>query len=189
MILLRHLPLLLPAIALAGLYVPEPAPLLNEAKPLDVDLRRNGVLAHVCDSGFNVGVAIDLVRLSDQEKFRIVLDPKLDRPLPPGRPPRLATRVVFQQIPPGRYAAVKLSLGDRDPVPFAPDTLEVKAGQILSFGRVRIDADLDFLGMLDQVRVTTWNDTLEPRIREVRAFGLDTLPVARKALKWKIRKK
>jgi len=181
--------LILPASVLAGPYVPTSALLVNEAKPLEVDSKANGFIAHVCDSGFNVGLMVDLVRLSDQEKYRIVLDPKLDRPVPLGKPPRLPTTVVFQQIPPGTWLATKLSLGDRDPVRFGPDTLVVKVGQILSLGRIRVDADLDFLGMLDRVRVTTWSDTIEARIRAVHARGLDTLPVVRKSVAWIIQKK
>lgn len=182
------LSLLLPVAALAGLYVPTSALLVNEAKPLDVDSKRNGFIAHVCDSGFNVGLMVDLVRVSDQEKYRIVLDPKIDRPVPLGKPPRLPTSVVFQQIPPGVYLATKLSLGDREPVRFGPDTLVVKAGQILSLGRIRANADLDFLGMLDQVRIATWSDTIEARIRAVHVGGLDTLPIFSKSIQWIIRK-
>jgi hypothetical protein len=185
---LRSILLFLPVAALAGLYVPTTALLVNEAKPLDIDLRRNGLVAHVCDSGFNVGLSVDLMRISDQERFRMVLDPKLDRPLPPGHAPRLASDVVLQQLPPGSYLVRKVGLGDRDPVAIDPDTLVVKAGQILSLGRVRIAADLDFLGMLEQVRISTWNDTLEPRLKAIKAQGIDTLPVTLKRLKWTVRK-
>lgn len=179
---------LLPAAASAGLYVPTTALLVNEARPLDVDLRRNGLVAHVCDSGFNVGVTIDLERVSDQEKFRIVLDPRLDRPVAPGRPARLSSDVVLQQLPPGAYLARKLGLGDRDPVPFGPDTLVVQPGRILSLGRLRIAGDLDFMGMLLKVRVGTWNDTIAPRLKAIHALGVDTLPIDSKRLDWTIRK-
>jgi|GEM_PF-1164419 len=188
MALLRRVALLLPAAALAGLYVPTPALLVNRAKPQEVDLRENGLVAHIRDSGFDVGVHVDLVRLADQEKFRISLDP---RPPPPGGPnrPYHGTDVVFQQLPPGTYLATKISLGTDDPVAFKPDTLVVRAGQILSLGRIRVAPDLDMLGLMEKLEVQTTVWDIDSAIKAVRAYGIDTLPVVSKHLRWTVEPK
>lgn len=180
--------LLFSASAFAGLYVPSHAVLVNQAKSLDVDLKSNGLLAHVCDTGFNVGVQIDLKRIKDEEKFRIALDPRLSSPLRPGQPPRLPTDVVLQQLPPGTYTATKISLGDRDPVPFKSDTFTVEAGQILSFGKIRIEPKLDFLGFLLRIEVVTLPDSIQGKIKAIHAYGIDALPIRTKPLKWIVEK-
>jgi hypothetical protein len=180
--------LLLATTAFAGLYVPSQALLVNEAKSLDVDPKANGFLAHVCDTGFNVGVKIDLKRIPDDEKFRIVLDPRLSAPLRPGQPHRLPTDVVLQQIPPGRYLATKITLGDQDPVPFKADTFAIAAGQILSLGKIRIEPKLDFLGFLLRIEITTGPDSIQGRIKAIHAYGIDALPIQTKPVKWIVEK-
>jgi hypothetical protein len=180
--------LLLSTSAFAGLYVPTQALLVNQAKALDVDLKSNGLLAHVCDSSFNVGVKIDLKRISDEEKFRMVLDPRLSAPLRPGQPPRLPTNVVLQQIPPGKYVATKITLGDKDPVPFKSDTLVVQAGHILSLGRIRIEPKLDFMGFLLRIEISTQPDSIQAKIKAIHSYGIDTLPIQTKSVKWTIEK-
>ena len=184
----RFLVVLLPAAALAGLYVPTQALLVNRAKRAEVDLKSNGLIAHLRDTGFDVGVKVDIERVSDQEKYRIVLDPRPSDSAHPGKAPK-GTSVVFQQLPPGVYLATKISLGQNDPIPFKPDTLVVRAGQILSLGKVRIRPRLDMLGLMEtlEVRTTVWG--IDSAIRSVHAYGIDTLPLVAKQLRWEIEKK
>jgi hypothetical protein len=184
----RLLLLALPAAALAGLYVPTQALLVNRAKPPEVDLAANGLIAHIRDTGFDVGVQIDLRRVSDQEKFRFSLDPRPSSPMHPGRTSR-GTDVVFQQLPPGVYVATKISLGTNDPVPLKPDTLVVRAGQILSLGKVRVRPELDVLGLMEKLDVQTRVWVIDSSIKAVRAYGIDTLPVVSKQLRWTIEAK
>jgi len=188
MLRIRQLLLTLPAVAVAGLYVPTQALLVNRAKPQEVDLAANGLIAHIRDSGFDVGVQVDLVRLSDQEKFRFSLDPRPINPMHPARTSR-GTDVVFQQLPPGTYLATKISLGTNDPVPFKPDTLVVRAGQILSLGRVRVSPELDMLGLMDKLDVLTRVWDIDSAIGAVHAYGIDSLPVVSKHLHWTVEPK
>jgi hypothetical protein len=184
----RFLFVLWPTAALAGLYVPTQALLVNRAKRIEVDVKANGLIAHIRDTGFDVGVQVDLVRLSDEEKFRITLDPRPKDPAHPEKTPK-GTTVVFQQVPPGVYVANKISLGAKDPVPFEPDTFEVRAGQILSFGEVRVQPELDMLGMMEKLEVRTKVWVIDSAIHAVHAYGIDTLPVVSKRLRWEIEKK
>ncbi|HXP90199.1 MAG TPA: hypothetical protein VN931_04620 [Fibrobacteria bacterium] len=184
----RLLLLSLPAAALAGLYVPTQALLVNRAKPSEVDLKTNGLIAHIRDTGFDVGVQVDLARLSDQEKFRLSLDPRPPSPPRAGRTSR-GTDVVFQQLPPGTYVATRIALGTNDPVPFKPDTLVVRVGQILSLGRVRVSPQLDMLGLMEKLEVQTRVWVIDSSIKAVRAYGIDTLPVVSKRIRWTIEAK
>jgi hypothetical protein len=184
----RSLLVLLPAAALAGLYVPTQALLVNRAKRMEVDVKANGLIAHIRDTGFDVGVQVDLQRVSDEEKFRIVLDPRPSDPAHPGKAPS-GTSVVFQQLPPGTYLATRISLGAKDPIPFKPDTLVVRAGQILSLGKVVVRPELDMLGLMDKLEVRTRIWVIDSAIKAVHAYGIDTLPVVSKQLKWEIEKK
>jgi len=180
--------LLLPAAAFAGLYVPTQALLVNRAKRVEVDVKDNGLIAHIRDTGFDVGVQVDLKRVSDDEKFRIVLDPRPPDPSHPGKTPS-GTSVVFQQLPPGIYLATKISLGSKDAIPLKPDTFVVRAGQILSLGKVRIWADLDMLGFMEKLQVQTKVWAIDSAIRAVHAYGIDSLPVVAKQIRWEIEKK
>lgn len=184
----RFLLALLPAAALAGLYVPTQALLVNRAKRMEVDLKANGLIAHIRDTGFDVGVQVDLKRVSDEEKFRIVLDSRPSDTAHPGRTPS-GTTVVFQQLPPGVYVATRISLGGNDPIPFKPDTLVVRAGQILSLGKVRIRPELDVLGFMEKLEVQTKVWGIDSAIKAVHAYGIDTLPLVSKPIKWEIEKK
>ena len=184
----RFLIILLPTAALAGLYVPTQALLVNRAKRSEVDVKANGLVAHIRDTGFDVGVQVDLKRVGDEEKFRISLDPRPSDPAHPGKIPS-GTSVVFQQLPPGVYVASKISLGAKDPIPFKPDTFVVRPGQILSLGKVRVQPELDMLGFMEklEVRTTVW--AIDSAIKAVHAYGIDTLPVISKQLRWEIEKK
>lgn len=184
----RFLIILLPAAVLAGLYVPTQALLVNRAKRVDVDLKANGLIAHIRDTGFDVGVQVDLKRISDEEKFRIALDPRPPDPAHPGKTPS-GTSVVFQQLPPGVYIATKISLGAKDPISVKPDTFVVRVGQILSLGKIRIWPQLDMLGFMDKLEVQTKVWAIDSAIKAVHAYGIDTLPVVSKQLKWEIEKK
>lgn len=174
--------LLLAAPLFAGLYSADPVVLVAKAKPAELDFRNNGLLAHVCDTGFNVGVAIEIKRLGDGERFRIVLDPRLDPPKPGTAP----NRVVLQQLGPGSYTATKLLLGDKDPKAFKSDTFAVKAGQILSIGRIRIAPETNFLGYLTRIGIETVFERIEPQIRACGVPGVDSLPIAGRKLKWSV---
>lgn len=182
-----HLALLLAAAtSFAGLYLANSAVLVNEAKPTEIDLGANGLLAHVCDTGFNVGIHIDLERLSDKERFRIVMDPRLKSPVPTGRPVRIPTDVVLQQLPAGAYVATKLVLGNQDPVPFKSDTFEIKKGTVTSFGRIKVRPETNFLGMMERVTIKTDSVDIVPRLKALKTFGIDSLPVAPKSVRWSI---
>lgn len=178
--------LLAATISFAGLYLANTAVLVNEAKPTEFDLRTNGLLAHVCDTGFNVGIHIDLERISDKERLRIVIDPRLKSPVATGRPARIPTDVVLQQLPAGSYIATKLVLGDRDPVPFKSDTFEIKSGSVTSFGKIKVRPETNFLGMMERISIKTDSVDIAPRLKAVKAFGIDTMPVASKKLGWTI---
>ena len=168
----------------AGLYLANTAVLVNEAKPTEFDLRTNGLLAHVCDTGFNVGIRIDLERISDKERLRIVIDPRLKAPVGTGRPARIPTDVVLQQLPPGSYIATKLVLGDRDPVPFKSDTFAIKSGSVTSLGKVKVRPETNFLGMMERITIKTDSVDIASRLKTVKAFGIDSMPVAPKKLGW-----
>ncbi len=180
----RILLLALSATTFAGLYLANPATLVNESTTTEIDLKSNGLLAHVCDTGFNVGIHIDLVRLSDQERFRIVLDPRLKGPVPTGRPARLATDVVLQQLPAGSYTATKLILGDRDPVSFKSDTLVVKPGSVTSMGKIKVRPETNFLGLLVNITIKTDSVDITKRLKVIHALGIDSLPVTNKPVDW-----
>lgn len=177
---------LLASSAFAGLYLANTAVLVNEAKPSEFDLGANGLLAHVCDTGFNVGIRIDLERLSDKERFRIALDPRLKTPVATGRPARIPTDVALQQLPPGSYIATKLLLGDRTPVPFKSDTFEIKAGTVTSWGRIKVRPETNFLGMMERITIKTDSVDLAPRLKAIGNFGIDSLPVVVKKLGWTV---
>ncbi|MEK7392429.1 MAG: hypothetical protein AAB214_07660 [Fibrobacterota bacterium] len=168
----------------AGLYLANTAVLVNEAKPTEFDLRTNGLLAHVCDTGFNVGIRIDLERISDKERLRIVIDPRLKAPVGTGRPARIPTDVVLQQLPPGSYIATKLVLGDRDAVPFKSDTFAIKSGSVTSLGKVKVRPETNFLGMMERITIKTDSVDIASRLKTVKAFGIDSMPVAPKKLGW-----
>jgi len=178
--------LLVASTTFAGLYLANTAPLVNEAKPTEIDLHANGLLAHVCDTGFNVGMHIDLERLSDKERFRIVLDPRLKAPLATGRPARLPTDVVLQQLPPGSYIATKLVLGSQDPVSFKSDTFQIKAGAVTSFGKIKVRPETNFLGMMERITIKTDSVDIAPRLKNIKSFGIDSLAVAPKKLGWTV---
>jgi len=172
-----HLALLvLSATALAGPNLAEPALLVNEAKPGQVDLRSNGLLVHVCDGGFGGAVKVDLRRLSDGEKFRIAMDPRV----------RTSGGVVMQQLPPGQYVATRLFLGDRDPVPFRSDTFAIRAGGITSFGKVKVAPETNLLGLMVNLKIKTDSVDIGPRLKVLRDFGVDSLPVVPKPIAWTI---
>jgi len=182
-----HLGLLIAATStFAGLYLANTAVLVNEAKPTEFDLRANGLLAHVCDTGFNVGIHIDLERLSDKERFRIVLDPRLKAPVATGRPARLPTDVVLQQLPPGSYIATKLLLGNQTPVAFKSDTFEIKTGSVTSFGRIKVRPETNFLGMMERITIKTDSVDIAPRLKAIKNFGIDSMGVVSKKLGWTV---
>lgn len=188
MVRTRFLLSLLPTVALAGLYVPTQALLVNRAKRMEVDLKANGLVAHIRDTGFDVGVQVDLKRVSDEEKFRISLDPRPSDPAHPEKVPK-GTSVVFQQLPPGTYLATKISLGANDPVPLKPDTIVVVAGRIVSLGKVLVRPQLDMLGFMEKLEVRTRVWAIDSAIHSVHAYGIDTLPVVSKPIRWEIEKK
>jgi hypothetical protein len=74
-------------------------------------------------------------------------------------------------------------------MPFKPDTLVVVAGQILSLGRVRVSPELDMLGLMEKLDVETRVWVIDSSIKAVRAYGIDTLPVVSKRLRWTIEPK
>lgn len=162
--------------AIAGPHLAEPALLVNDARPAQVDLRSNGLLVHVCDGGFGGAVKIDLRRLSDDEKFRIAMDPRV----------RTAGGVVMQQLPPGQYVATRLLLADRDPVAFKSDTFAIRAGGIVSFGKVKVAPVTNLLGLMTSLEIRTDSVDIAPRLKAVRDFGVDSLPVVEKPIAWKI---
>lgn len=162
--------------AFAGLNLATPAVRLDEASVSQVDLRTNGVLAHVCDGGFGGAIRIDLRRLSDSEQIRIAVDPRVRTP----------GAVVLQQLPPGRYVATKLLLADRDPVAFPSDTFEVVAGRVTSLGKVKVRPELDLLGRMKRLVVKTDSVDIGARLKAAKFFGSDTLPVAAIAIDWGI---
>lgn len=164
------------AVATASPYLAQPALLLNDAKPSQADLKANGVVAHVCDGGFGGATKVEIKRLSDGEKFRIVMDPRL----------RGQGAVALQQLPPGSYVGVRLFLADRDPLPFSSDTFEVKPGRVTSFGKVRVAPETNMLGLMKRLLIQTDSVDIRPRLASVKEFGIDTLPVVPKPLDWKI---
>ena len=168
--------LVLASAVFAGPNLAEPALLVNEAKPAQVDLRSNGLLVHVCDGGFGGAVKIDLRRLADDEKFRIAMDPRVRTP----------GGVVMQMLPPGQYVATRLFLADRDPVAFKPDTFAIRAGAIVSFGKVKVAPVTNLLGLMTSLEIRTDSVDIAPRLKAVRDFGVDSLPVLEKPIFWKI---
>lgn len=168
--------LVLAATAFAGLNLATPAVRLDEASTTQIDLRANGVVAHVCDGGFGGAIRVDLKRVSDSERVRIALDPRVRTP----------GGLVLQQVPPGRWVATKLLLADRDPVAFPSDTFEVVAGRITSFGKVKVRPELDLLGMMKRLVVKTDSVDIGARLKAAKLFGSDTLPVAPIAIDWGI---
>ena len=168
--------LALSAAAFAGLNLASPVLRLDQARPGEIDLRSYGVLAHVCDGGFGGAISVDLKRLSDDEKFRIAIDPRVRTP----------GGVVLQQVPPGRYVAFRLLLGDREPVAFSSDTFEIQTGRITSFGKVKVAPETDLLGYMKRLIVKTDSVDISGRIKSFHDFGIDSLPVAPKPVDWKI---
>lgn len=171
-----HFALVLASAAFAGPNLAEPALLVNDAKPGQVDLRSNGLLVHVCDGGFGGAVKVDLRRLSDGEKFRISMDPRVRTP----------GGVVMQQLPPGQYVATRLFLGDRDPVLFKSDTFAIRAGGITSFGKVKVAPVTNLLGLMTSLEIKTDSVDIGMRLKIVREFGIDSLPVDRKPIAWSV---
>lgn len=162
--------------AFAGLNLATPAPRLDQAKPGEIDLRANGVLAHVCDGGFGGAITIDIKRVADDEKYRLAIDPRVRTP----------GTLVLQQVPPGRYVAIKLNLADRDPVPFVSDTFEIRAGHVTSFGKVKVAPETDLLGFMKRLVVKTDSVDISGRLKSFREFGIDSLPTTPRPVDWKI---
>lgn len=174
----RTLTLLIAAAAttFAGLNLASPLLRLDEAQPGQVDLRGNGVLAHVCDGGFGGAVKIDIQRVSDDEKYRIFIDPRVRTP----------GGVVLHQIPPGRYVATKLLLADRAPLPFPSDTFEVRAGEITSFGKVKVAPETNLIGQMKRLLIRTDSLDISKRLKAYPAFGVDSLPIVPRSIDWSI---
>lgn len=168
--------LALSAAAFAGLNLASPVARLDQARPGEIDLRSYGVLAHVCDGGFGGAITIDVKRVSDDEKYRLAIDPQVRTP----------GGVVLQQVPPGRYVALRLNLADRDPVPFHADTFEVRAGRITSFGKVKVAPETDLLGFMKRLVVKTDSADISGRLKAFRDFGVDSLPIDPRPVDWKI---
>lgn len=168
--------LALSAAAFAGLNLASPVLRLDQARPDQVDLRSYGVLAHVCDGGFGGAITIDLKRLSDDEKFRIAIDPRVRTP----------GGLVLQQVPPGRYVPIRLNIADRDPVPFGSDTFEIQAGKVTSFGKLKVAPETDLLGFMKRLLVKTDSADISGRLKAYREFGIDSLPVTPRPVNWGI---
>ena len=162
------------ATAFAGLNLASPLLRLDEARPDQVDLRTNGAIAHVCEGGFGGAIKIDIQRASDSEKYRISIDPRVRTP----------GALVMHQIPPGRYVATKLLLADQDPLPFIADTFEVKAGQVTSFGKVKVTPETNFVGQMKRLLVRTDSLDISRRLKSYTNFGVDTLPVVPSSIDW-----
>lgn len=162
--------------AFAGLNLATAALRLDQAKPQQVDLGTNGVLAHVCDGGFGGAVQVDVKRVSDEEKIRLEIDPRVKTP----------GSLVLHQLPPGRYVATKLLLADRDPVPFATDTFEIQSGRVTSFGKVKVAPETNMLGQMKRLIIKTDSLNIGARLKLFTGFGIDTLPVAPQSIDWSI---
>lgn len=164
---------LLARLAQAGLNFADPALLVNQAKAGQVDLRTNGLVAHVCLGGLGGQVKVDLKRVSDDEKIRLAMDPPLTK-----------GDLILQQIPPGRYVATHLLLCDRDPMRFGSDTFEVRAGSITTLGKVRLAMTTNLLGQLTRFDLATDSLDLRSRIQALRMKRLDTMPVQPTPIHW-----
>ena len=169
------LPIVLATAAFAGLFT-TPAVRLDDAQPGQIDLRANGLLAHVCAGGYGGAIQVDLKRLSDAEKFRIAIDPRV----------RTIGAVVLQQLPPGSYTPTRLFLGENDPVSFSSDTFEIQPGRITSFGKIKVDPQTNLLGQLKRLVVKTDSLDISPRLSKIADKGVDSLPVTSKPIDWRI---
>lgn len=175
------LAMLLATLGVAGTLIPTKATLVSDrSKASEVDLKANGILALVRDTGFDVGVRMDLVRISDQERYRISLDPLRD----PTAARWLSPALVLQQLPEGRYAAIHILLGSDQTQPFKTDTFEIKKGRILSLGKIHIYPVKDFFGFMKQLVVETSGDTNLPALKHVQAYGIDTLGIDAHPVRW-----
>jgi hypothetical protein len=167
--------------AAAGTLIPTKATLVSDrSKAAEVDLKANGLLALVRDTGFDVGVRMDLMRVSDQERYRILLDPLRD----PAATRWLSPTLVLQQLPEGRYTAVHILLGSDQTQAFKTDTFEIKKGRILSLGRLRIWPVKNFLGFMKELRVESVGDSGLPALKGISAYGIATLPVDVHPVRW-----
>ncbi len=175
------LAMLLATLGGAGTLIPTKAPLVSDrSKASEVDLKANGLLALVRDTGFNVGVRMDLMRISDQERYRISLDPLRD----PTAARWLSPTLVLQQLPEGRYTAVHILLGSDQTQSFTTDTFEVKKGRILSLGKIHIYPVKDFFGFMKRLVVETSGDTALIALKGIPTYGIDTLGIDAHPVRW-----
>jgi hypothetical protein len=174
----------------AGSSIPTNSVLVSErSNAAQVDLKGNGLLAFVRDTGFDVGIRLDLVQLETKDRYRISLDPLRDRTFRPDQQPLarwLAPDLVLQQLPEGHYTPFRIFLGGDRPTPFKADTFLVRKGEITSFGRLRIAPQLNFLGQMKQLDLVTKHDSLAPKLKAIHEHGIDSLPVKNRALRWAI---
>lgn len=182
----------LAGLALAGSFVPTPAVLVNAREnAAKTRLADNGLLAFRCDTAFNVGVRVDLRRLSDGDLWRIVLDPNFK---PKGmdsarRAARwTAPQVVLQQLPEGDYAPVRIYVGSDKPLSFSGDTLHVHKGSVTSLGDIRMVPEKNLLGGLVGLRIESVGRAADSLLADIPDFGIKALPVRKDSLGWSMEK-
>jgi len=174
----------------AGSSIPTNAVLVSErSNAQQVDLKGNGLLAFVRDTGFDVGIRLDLVQLETKDRYRISLDPLRDRTFRPDQQPQarwLTPDLMLQQLPEGHYTPFRILLGGDRTTPFKADTFQVRKGEITSLGLLRIAPQLNFLGQMKQLDLVTRSDSLAPKLKAVHVHGIDSLPVKSRALRWAV---
>lgn len=183
---------LLAGLALAGSFVPTPAVLVNARENAPkIALAANGLLAFRTDTAFNVGVRVDLRRLSDGDLWRIVLDPNFKpRGMDSARRAArwLAPQVVLQQLPEGDYAPVRIYVGSDKPLSFSGDTLHVHKGTVTSLGDIRLVPEKNLLGGLVGLRIESFGRTADSLLPGIADFGIQSLPLRRDSLGWSMEK-
>jgi hypothetical protein len=185
------------ATVFAGSFFPTIAVIANEkGNEKKIDAKANGFVAFAASKAPDESASIDLERISDEETFRIVLNPSFENSISFSLGPFvvaekrmdrdvLSKTLAVEQLPPGRYVTRHFYLGKKGGgSAMRKDTLEIEAGKIVSLGILEISAERNFLQIVKTFRIETKGTIPDSTFIPFGRLGIPTTPSVSRSVKW-----